>query len=120
MTDKERIAQLEAEVSDLKAEIRSLIDQHDNEWAIVQYDRKTMIEVHHLVRLREIGFIAERFFGGKLAYAVEDVRQWEAQEHHVSRVVYQDNVCYIARPEDAPPTTEEKNGESDSPRFPFI
>lgn len=119
MTDKERIAQLEAEVSDLKAEIRSLMDRHSDDWAIVEQDRDEMVEAHHVARLREIGFIAERFFGGKLTYCVEDVREWEAQSHHVSRVLHRDHVCYIARPATAAPTLEEAEGDPDPTRFPF-
>jgi hypothetical protein len=119
MTDKERIAQLEAEVGDLKAEIRSLMDRHNDDWAIVEQDREEMVEAHHVARLREIGFIAERFFGGKLAYCVEDVRHWEEQSHHVSRVLHRDHVCYIARPDTVAPTAEEAEGDTNPERFPF-
>lgn len=119
MSERERIQQLEAEVADLKAELRALLDKHADDWAAIEHDREEMIEAHHVARLRELGFIAEQCFGGRLAYPVEDAVAWIARDRRVSRVYHQGRVCYVVQPEDAPPTAEENEGDIDPGRFPF-
>lgn len=119
MTDKERIAHLEAEVADLKAELRAKLDTDHELVAELEQTIKDTAEAHHLARLREIGFISDQFFGAKLVYDCDDVRRWEARSRHVSRVLHRDRVCYVVRPEGSPPSVEETEGETDSSRFPF-
>lgn len=119
MTDKERIAHLEAEVADLKAELRAKLDMDSEVEAAMHETIQDQTRIHEWIREDEMGFIVAKFFNGRLAYSEAEARAWLSTDRHFVRVRHKGNVCYVVRKPETVPTHEETEGDTNPDRFPF-
>jgi len=119
MNDKQRIAHLEAEVADLKAELRAKLDLDAELEDAMEETIKDRDRIHEWIREDEMGFIVAKFFGGRLTYSEAEARAWLATERDFVRVSHKGNVCYVVRKPQTVPSGEEIEGDTDPERFPF-
>lgn len=82
MTDKERITQLEARVAELEHAL-----QVERSWEPkIEKHYADMAEWNNQCHLQEMGFIAEKFFGGKLSYQRHEAVSWLVASKRVQRL----------------------------------